>query len=124
MTSLTITMPIPPQPLWQNRPCHWTKKSKAVREYKEKAYTKSLAKIGKRPKPQWPAGTLDVVFYWPDKRRRDPMNALAALKPAVDGMVGAGVLADDDKLMPGSTRFEIDKEAPRVEITVQAKGTQ
>jgi Holliday junction resolvase RusA-like endonuclease len=119
VTSLTITIPLPPRELWQNSRCHWARRSRVGAKSKESAYTKSLAKIGRKPKPMWRAGTLDTVWYWPDKRRRDPLNALAALKHAVDGMVLAGVLADDDKLMPGVTRFEIDADNPRVEITVK-----
>jgi crossover junction endodeoxyribonuclease RusA len=117
--TITITMPLPPRELWQNSRCHWARRSKIGAKAKDAAYVKSLAKIGRKPPPKWKAGTLDTVWYWPDKRRRDPMNALAALKHAIDGMVLAGVLEDDDRLMPGAMRFEYDKTNPRVEITVR-----
>lgn len=38
---------------------------------------------------------LHVHFQWRDKRRRDLDNAIAGLKPIIDGLVGI-VLTDDD----------------------------
>lgn len=52
-------------------------------------------------------------------RRRDPLNAVAAMKASIDGLVDAGVLADDDKLMPGATTFGVDKKNPRVVVVIR-----
>lgn len=45
-----------------------------------------------------PVGRAHVaaLFHYPDRRRRDPDNAAASLKPIMDGLVLAGALVDDD----------------------------
>ena len=60
------------------------------------------------------------MFYHKTNRRRDGANYNAMLKGAFDGIVDAGIAVDDDHkhwttLPP---EFHIDKEFPRVEITV------
>lgn len=39
---------------------------------------------------------VTALFCYTDRRRRDPDNAAASLKPVMDGLVAAGVLVDDD----------------------------
>jgi len=39
--------------------------------------------------------TVDITFFPPDRRERDPDNLIASLKPAIDGLVDAGLLAGD-----------------------------
>ncbi len=43
------------------------------------------------------------------------------LKPAYDGLVDAGLLVDDDAqhLTTLGARFEIDRDAPRVELVIE-----
>jgi hypothetical protein len=69
----------------------------------------------------WESATVQVAFYHRTKRRRDDVNALAMMKPAYDGAVDAGLLADDDSehltTLPAS--FAIDRDAPRVELMFQ-----
>lgn len=59
-----------------------------------------------------------------DKRRRDIRNAESMMKAAYDGIVDAGILADDsyDVLTHQPTVFERDPECPRVEIVVERVG--
>lgn len=73
----------------------------------------------------WPLASVSAVFYHKQERRRDTDNYMAMLKPAYDGLVDAGILIDDDwkHLKREEPRFEIDKENPRVELTV-ARRTQ
>ena len=44
---------------------------------------------------------------------------MAAMKAAIDGLVDAGVLADDDMLMPETPAFEVDKKNPRVVVVIR-----
>jgi len=116
--SITITMPLPPKELWQNRTGHWIKKSKATREYRSSAY---LLGVSARLQRQcWEMASAKLVFFWGDRRRRDVRNAEAAMKPAYDGLVDAGIIIDDDykHLTHEATEFKFDKDNPRVEITV------
>lgn len=74
---------------------HWAVERRAHRRWRELA--------GWRFRQAWrnqpPLGKVMVVvtFHFPDRRRRDPHNWVQhVLKPCVDGMVDAGVVADDD----------------------------
>ena len=37
-----------------------------------------------------------VLIHWPDRRRRDAHNITPTIKAAIDGVVDAGLLPDDD----------------------------
>ena len=68
----------------------------------------------------WQTAEVKAVFYHKTNRRRDGSNFNAMLKGAFDGIVDAGLVVDDDArhwttLPP---EFYIDKENPRVEITI------
>ena len=119
MRELTITLPLPPMELWQNYRGHWARSHRVKASHRDGAMLRARAAIGRANPPKWTAATADFAFYWPNKRRRDPLNAVAAMKAAVDGLVDAGVLADDDKLMPGATTFEVDKKNPRVVVVIR-----
>jgi len=57
---------------------------------------------------------LDMVFYFPDRRRRDSHNCLKVLLDALEGLI----YTDDMYVMPRIQSVEYDKECPRVEIHV------
>ena len=55
---------------------------------------------------------MELVFYWPDKRRRDCDNQLKLLCDTLQG-----VLYEDDRwILPRVIDFKIDKKNPRVSI--------
>lgn len=61
--------------------------------------------------------------YFEQARRRDPDNIMTSKKWILDGLVEAGVLLGDgwrDLSMPVPffERFYIDKENPRIEVTI------
>lgn len=64
--------------------------------------------------------SIRAVFYFNKNARRDAGNAMASLKPAVDGMVDAGLLRDDSyrRLTELPPLFLVDKARPRVELRV------
>lgn len=43
----------------------------------------------------WSRVAIRLVWILPDRRRRDPDNAVAACKSAIDGLVDARVITDD-----------------------------
>lgn len=123
--TLSITMPLPPSHLWQNRPGHWTKKREAARKYRNLAHVMARCVAGPVA-PRWMKATATLAFYWPNRIRRDVRNAEAAMKPAYDGIVDAGIITDDNAevLSHGMTTFDVDKVNPRVEITLRPAGAE
>lgn len=67
--------------------------------------------------PQLERVELHLTWYWPD-RRTDQDNIAAGIKFVLDGLVAAGVLANDGwrEVAGFSHSFEVDKENPRVEV--------
>lgn len=66
----------------------------------------------KRLCAKWPPidrAHAGIVWLVADNRRRDPDNLAATLKPALDGLVIAGVLVDDTHLYVPRTWQEIRK---------------
>ena len=72
----------------------------------------------------WARATVELRFFHAKKNRRDDVNFMAAMKPAYDGLVDAGLLEDDDAkhLTTLGAAFELDKDAPRVELLVRRVG--
>jgi Holliday junction resolvase RusA-like endonuclease len=62
---------------------------------------------------------IRLVVIAPDRRRRDPDNAIAAAKGVIDGIVDAGVLADDSfaVLAELSVASEAGPKSIRLEVT-------
>lgn len=120
--TMTIVLPLPAGILSPNRPPGSIggrmKKAAAIKKQRKLARLRAT-EVGIESGP-WELASLHVAFYHRQKRRRDSMNWMAMLKGAVDGIVDAGVLVDDDHehLIPEAPRFEIDRDAPRVELTL------
>lgn len=75
-----------------------------------------------RPKPPYPLNRAKVtlVYYFKDRRRRDPDNYSG--KFILDGLVRAGILEDDSfDNVDLNLRAGVDKENPRTEIYVEEK---
>jgi predicted metal-dependent phosphoesterase TrpH len=101
MTSFICRLPLPPSDLSPNRAshAHWRLRHGATDEYRMIARS-----CFKRDKPAgWAASHVELeMHYYCTKasrgyRPKDVQNALAAIKAAVDGMVDAGVVANDSK---------------------------
>lgn len=68
---------------------------------------------------------VDLHFTWICKnKRKDPDNISGGAKFILDGLVKAKVLENDGWKQINSIRhdFEIDKDNPRVEITIKEQG--
>ena len=67
-------------------------------------------------------GQASVLFVWFERdRRRDIDNVSAAAKFVLDGLVKAGVLANDNQASVFSIEhhFVVDKKTPGVRVTVE-----
>ena len=69
----------------------------------------------------WEKCEVLVNLYYKHKARRDTDNAIGALKSMYDGIVLAGVVKDDtpDYMTRPEPNMLVDKQEPRVEITIR-----
>lgn len=101
---------------------HWAQRARNVREWRNAA---CLLARGKRI-PTCERISVGLVYAPKDARKRDAPNLLASMKPAVDGLVDAGIVVDDDDahvlcempriLAPGPAPFA---GGSRFELTVE-----
>lgn len=71
---------------------HWTQRAKVTKHLRELAEQEAnLKRI-----PELNKVKIRAVYYPPDNRRRDMSNLFPSVKAAIDGIVDAGVLLDDN----------------------------
>ena len=107
--------PWPPRALSPNVSVHWRTLAKAKAQYKADCrimvyYEGTFVNLA-------PPVTAQVTFVC-DKRRRDPDNHMAMLKPLWDALVEMRVLEDDshDKLKILTPKWELGKKKVIVEL--------
>nr|WP_315501281.1 hypothetical protein [Actinomyces oris] len=94
-----------PEPTWEavirlaasdvlnlNDRTHWSRAASKRRT--TRLLAEQTARVSRAPRLE--RARLVVEISFPDRRRRDPHNYMATVKPIVDGLVDAGVLPDDD----------------------------
>lgn len=123
--SVTITIPLPPRILSPNRPPMTVGgrigKAKAAKTYRQQAAT-AIRDAGVETFP-WDHVTVSATVFWPDRRRRDTDNLVAAIKPAYDGLVDGGAVADDDPthMTRREPTFAVDRDWPRIDLTLERR---
>ncbi len=125
--SITLTFPWFPRELSPNARVHWAERAEATSLYREECGW--MAKTQVQPNqdihtdPPFSAPVLaTTTFYVKDKRRRDMNNLDASLKAMWDGIVDAGILADDDykHLRHAESKLVVEpKGTKRVEVTLE-----
>lgn len=82
---------------------HWRPKAAATRSIRDAAHLAAKgapalrrAMLAARGEPVMERAHVLAVLHPTARRRRDPANIYPAVKAALDGIVDAGVLADDD----------------------------
>ena len=122
--SFTVTIPLPPAAVSPNARLHWGDRARAVKAARREAwywFRRFLPADWIRVPVR-----IEVEYHCPKAakgyRPRDIQNAIAALKPAIDGMVDAGVIPDDSRnwLTWGEVKLNRLKNgsAPGVHFTV------
>ena len=103
MDAVSLDLPWPPADLNPNKRLYWAARREATALYRRDCFliTRDMMNRALRIKAPVPSPlptpvTATVTFWMPDRRRRDLDNLLAAMKPAWDGLVDAGLLADDN----------------------------
>lgn len=114
-----LVLPFTAPPLRPNHRVHWAVKARETRLVRRTAQL--LAKAEKiAPRGSQPVA-ITVVWFARDRRRRDG-NALALFaKAAIDGLVDADVLTDDDSehLIEERYRVRHDPTNPRIELWIE-----
>lgn len=118
-TGRTVIVALPPLPwLNSNQRMHWAVKARLTRQIRDTAawVTKSLSE-----KPM-DAVEITAVIHPKTARRFDPHNLQPSVKAAIDGIVDAGLIADDDasRLLETSFRAgEKDPSGARIDLIVR-----
>lgn len=104
---------LPPAELNPNYHGHWRVKARAASNLRRAAYLYARNAKGFVALSMNKA-EVSITFVIRDRRSyKDPDNALASLKPAIDGCVDAGVIPDDSDehlLIKLPVMYEINKD--------------
>jgi crossover junction endodeoxyribonuclease RusA len=99
---------------------HWAQRNRDTQAIKKAAWAKALAaKV-----PPLARVTITVEYQPPDRRRRDPDNLAPTGKAAIDGLVAAKVLPDDNSEHVTAVRYIIGepyKLHPRGRIVIRVR---
>ena len=116
--SITLVLPLPHYCLSPNARTHWTMKAGVTK--KARRLAREAVEAEEVCTAPWSRVKAHEAFFYGTNRNRDERNAVAMLKAYYDGVVDAGLIIDDNHqiLSHGQPTFDIDKEAPRVEITI------
>jgi Holliday junction resolvase RusA-like endonuclease len=125
--SITIVLPLPNKVLSPN--CMTGSfggrilKATSTKKYRRQA--REAVEAERVDTAPWTAVSVKASFYFRDARRRDQRNAESSLKAAYDGIVDAGLVADDDyhHMKGENTEFHVDKKNPRVMLRITRTDT-
>lgn len=110
-------------PLNLNDRGHWAKRSPVIADVRQAAMLLCRSKINRGElKPGEPV-EVTLVWYAPDRIRRDADNPVATLKPICDGLVDAGLVPDDtpEWMDKRPVRIVYRKGQPGVELHIETR---
>ena len=115
--SFRLVLPLPPPQCRPNFRTLDPKYQSAIKSrWRETCRRHVLAALGGR-RPKWTQARLDIRYYFRDRRMWDEDNCVASLKQAIDSLKGL-VIVDDRTLAVGRPERLVDRDNPRVELTV------
>jgi hypothetical protein len=118
MKTQIIKLPIPSAKLSANARCHWSEKARLNKQHRKLAHYHAALQLGLDAQK---ISGYKLVFYWPDKRRRDKRNASERCKAYEDG-ISDFLKQDDSEWDFNGVQFgEPDKKEPRVEFHLTTK---
>lgn len=91
----TISFQQPDKRLSLNDREHWAVKARKARTWRGAARFAATLAMSEHRHMVWYRSFVEVTFPVKQNRRRDPHNAIATVKPIIDGLVDAGVWPDD-----------------------------
>lgn len=115
---IRLELPPPDAKLHAHNSGHWRSKAGAVKALRELA---ALVAHQHRIGPTWERAGITYRFFFGDNRQRDAANCVQSMKPAVDGVVDAGLIAGDNwqRLQIDGVFCEIDRERPRTVLEIR-----
>lgn len=126
MSTLLVTISLPPKALSPNARPHWAAKAKAAKAHRGESFLmtgqaiKGVDKGGQRWAKVGTEVMVRVTFWHRVARRRDRDNAQASLKAAFDG-IAAALGVDDSQFWHAPLEMKVDRDKPRVEVELTAK---
>ena len=118
---ISIVLRLPGKVLSPNSRSCWQARAREARNYRQACACRAIAALGGQ-RPMRECATILAQFYHAQARRRDDDNLIASLKPARDGLVDAGLLADDVGVTTLPVKRYLDRDNPRVVLTI-TRGT-
>jgi crossover junction endodeoxyribonuclease RusA len=116
---VTFYLPLPERELTPNARCHWAIKAKVVKTSRAIAKAEALRVLDGNTPPKWQKANLKITFFLlPKNRGLDPDNAIASIKPYIDGIADAGVIKNDKNLWPERPTITRVDSMPRVELEI------
>ncbi len=106
---------LPPQECSPNARVHWARRYKAAKSFQAAVQITAVDVRNRYEQQGWsfPFGrtSASFIFVAAQSRSRDTDNWLARMKPGIDALVHAGILAGDDTdhLVIKSLEFKVDK---------------
>lgn len=88
-TTYRLDLPYERPPLTANQRMHWARKAQITRA------VRFSAKVAAHSIPALGRCSVHLVWTVTDRRRRDADNLVPTLKACADGLVDAGIVADD-----------------------------
>jgi len=113
---VTVELPLPPTACHSNSRVHWTERATANSVMRQWACYRARAITDREPR--WRTATITVQAHYDDRRRRDNDGLLASLKSAIDGIVDAGILHDDDAITYVVLPAMRDREKGEAGVTI------
>lgn len=116
--TVTVTLPAKLPLLNSNQRLHWATKARRTRLIREAASWCTLALN------EAPMGAVEItaIIHPKTNRRFDPHNFQPTVKAAIDGIVDAQLIADDDATRLVSVAFRAGEKDPtgtRIDLVVQ-----
>jgi hypothetical protein len=123
LTVYRLLLPYSRPPLTSNEARsrhHWSTQRAAKVEVQRAVW--ALAKQARIPRLE--LCTVCLTWYPPDRRRRDGGSLWPMMKAAVDGLVSAGVLEDDDSQHVAGElcRIGAPSQPARIELAIADRG--
>lgn len=113
---ISITLPIPPLELSKNGRADFRERAKLYRQHRGWARLAVYNEL-RGERPEWP-DPIEIVVLWFVRSGPAPDvdNATERLAAYVDGMVDAGLIANDRQVKRYRVMFRHDANEPRVEL--------
>jgi crossover junction endodeoxyribonuclease RusA len=114
---LVIHLPLPTPALQPNSRAHWIVKARETKQYRQRAMLEARSILPHDWQPMEYA-TVQCVFTFAQRRRRDGDNLLASMKAAYDGLRDAGVVVDDCRFTHLPVLVNSQRGAPSVCVKI------